>query len=364
MKTVTSFVYSSPSAISTSVNAPFSIYIGDDISLVASPIKSVYFTATGIYTGGGTFAFSLNSSGGSTKTFTMPNVGSTPTRFTLLYKDPSGIIAPTTAGTFTYTLNMVPSGVTLSGLGVDVSVTYEYTESSCPDGQATNQKIKTEDTFVYSSAGQISTSVNAPVSLYIGNDISGIATPIKSAYFTITGLYTGGGSYAFTLDGNGATTKSFAMPSVGGTPTPFSLKYKDTTGEIAPTTAGTYAYTLAMVPTGVTLSGLGVVLTVTYQHKPAACAGYPPTGELESTTFDTTGSVDGAAYNSIMWRGNLGGPSQTIGHVRFQLATSASPSGPWSYAGGATCTAGDWFDPGAQDTPNEQPVFPIQGAAL
>ncbi len=49
---------------------------------------------------------------------------------------------------------------------------------------------------------------------------------------------------------------------------------------------------------------------------------------LTSSIFDT-GIVGGAAYNTIMWQGSQ--PTQTS--VRFQLATSNNPAGPWSYVG-------------------------------
>jgi hypothetical protein len=74
---------------------------------------------------------------------------------------------------------------------------------------------------------------------------------------------------------------------------------------------------------------------------PSALA-YPPYGELTSAVFDTTGSADGPSYNSIMWRGLLGGPAFNQGQVLFQLAASDSSSGPWNYVGGS-CTSADWF---------------------
>ncbi|MEI7741594.1 MAG: hypothetical protein WCJ29_03750 [bacterium] len=353
VKTVTNFIYSSPTALSGTVNVPYSIYIGDDISAVVNPVKSGWFTSTGLYTGSGTVAYSINGNGASTKTFTLPNVGATPTRFTILYNDPSNTMNPSSSGTYNYTLNIVSSGVSMSGFGVELRLTYEFTLSSCPDGATANEKIKTVENYAYASPTQITGTVTTPVSIYIGEDISGITGPIKSAFFTITGIYTGSGTYAFTLNGDGASTKTFTFPNVGSTPTIFTLKYSDSTGIINPTTSGTYSYSLAMVPSGLTISGLGVLITYTYQHKPPSCGGFPPTGEMESTTFDTTGVSDGPGYNSILWKGALGGPSQNVGHVRFQLAASASSTGPWTYVGGATCTVSDWFEPTGPDTPIE-----------
>ena len=74
-------------------------------------------------------------------------------------------------------------------------------------------------------------------------------------------------------------------------------------------------------------------------------------GNLISSVFDSTGSVDGGGYNSVLWKGTLG--TGSTGKVRFQFAASDNTTGPWSYIGGGTCAAGDWFDPGAPDTPIE-----------
>jgi len=72
-------------------------------------------------------------------------------------------------------------------------------------------------------------------------------------------------------------------------------------------------------------------------------------GTLISSVFDST--TTGAGFNSIMWKGTLGGigTPPTEGKVRFQFATSNSTTGPWDYRGGNTCTVGDWFDPGGPD---------------
>ena len=55
--------------------------------------------------------------------------------------------------------------------------------------------------------------------------------------------------------------------------------------------------------------------------------GYADSGNLESSTFDTGG--DSLAYNWIAWSGTQ--PLNTT--IRFQIATSDSPLGPWTYRG-------------------------------
>ncbi len=90
-------------------------------------------------------------------------------------------------------------------------------------------------------------------------------------------------------------------------------------------------------------------------------------GDLISAVFDTASSSDGPAYNSIMWQGVLAGAGQNEGKVRFQLAASDCSNGAtnyptcsvgsWSYIGGTTCAAGDWYDPGGPDIPAEIGCF-------
>lgn len=73
-------------------------------------------------------------------------------------------------------------------------------------------------------------------------------------------------------------------------------------------------------------------------------SGLAVSGSLDSAVFDTfttTGAGQGPAYNSIMWKGTEG-----TGKVRFQFATSESASGAWSFIGGPTCGASDWYDTG------------------
>lgn len=55
---------------------------------------------------------------------------------------------------------------------------------------------------------------------------------------------------------------------------------------------------------------------------------YYATGTLDSAIFDT-GVASGTQLNSMLWRGTV--PAGTA--VKFQLAASASASGPWNYVG-------------------------------
>ncbi|MBI5147853.1 MAG: hypothetical protein HZA37_01740 [Parcubacteria group bacterium] len=219
-------------------------------------------------------------------------------------------------------------------------------------------QIKSTDTFITSGDGAVSSATSTSFTLYIGDNLSGVTNPIKSVYFAISGVYTGNsGTLKLDINGDASTAKTFTLPDVGSTPTPFEIMYKDDTNKINPASAGSYAYTLNTTPTNVTVYGLGAKMTETHRYKPPACGGaYPATGELISRIFDT--GTDGAAYNSVMWKGALGGPSQNQGKARLKIATSDSDGGPWNYRGPeTTCSTNttsdsDWYV-AAADTPVE-----------
>lgn len=78
---------------------------------------------------------------------------------------------------------------------------------------------------------------------------------------------------------------------------------------------------------------------------------------LTSSVYDTTANTSSIGYNSIMWKGTLGGAGLNEGKVKFQLSASASSVGPWNYFGGSTCGALDWFDTLGPDKPIELKGF-------
>ncbi len=339
VKTNESLVYSSNTAVTTIQNATITLYIGDNLSGVITPVKSAYLVASGVYTGSGTLEFKIDGDGATTQTFTLPNVGTTPTSFEFIYKDPSNKMNPTSAGQYTYSLDMTPSGVTLYGFAVKLIETHQYAPTACADG--TTEKTKTNESLVMSINGVATGVQNGTVNLYIGDNLSGITSPLKSLYFVATGVYTGNGTLAFTIDSDGATTQTFTLPNVGTTPTPFELIYRDPSNKINPTSAGEYTYPISVTPSSVTLYGLGVKLIETHQYDPASCGGLPPYGDLISSVFDS-GVSDGVGHNSIMWKGTEG-----TGKVRFQVAVSDSTSGPWSYLGSSdnlNCNISGWYE--------------------
>lgn len=218
-------------------------------------------------------------------------------------------------------------------------------------------QIKSVDFFVGDSDTTVSSQVNRTFSIYIGDNISGVTNPIKSVYVSVSGVYTGSGTLQLQLDSDSATSRTYTLPNVGSTPTPFTILYKDPSGKISPTTSGSYSYTLNVIPSGVTIYGLGAKAKTTYRYKPPACGGMPIYGDLTSAVFETTGSADGPAYNSIMWKGTPG-----TGKIIFQFATSQCTNGATNYPtcsvgtwasilrGGATCGTGDFYDTGVSPT--------------
>lgn len=358
VRSTETLIYSSDVAVSGAVNAPFTVYVGDNLAGVTNPIKSLFFTVSGVYTGSGSITLTIDSDAATSQAFTLPNVGSAPTSFEFTYKDPSGMINPSSAGSYNHTLNVVPSGVTLTTFGVRMSETHRYVPAACPDGST--QKVKTNNFLIISSDSSVSASRTDSFTLYLGDNMAGIATPLKSLQFTISGVYTGGGTVTMSLNSDVATEQAFVLPSVSA-PTQYEFIYKDPTSSISPTSAGSYNHTITTNPSGVTLYQLGITAQETHRYAPPACGGFPIKGDLYSGVFDTTGMATGASYNSILWKGTLGGPGTNQGHVRFQLAASDCANGAidypncgtgsWSFVGGATCVNTDWFDPGAADTP-------------
>ncbi|MBI3634020.1 MAG: hypothetical protein HY228_00155 [Candidatus Yonathbacteria bacterium] len=112
----------------------------------------------------------------------------------------------------------------------------------------------------------------------------------------------------------------------------------------------------------VTNNGATTGFVYTQYAKAIIASGLPATGTLDSAVFDTftTGAaLQGPAYNSIMWKGNQNG---SLGKVQFQLATSDSSSGPWSFYGssGGTCNTTNYYDTTGTDVPVELSCSPAQ----
>lgn len=338
--------------ISSQVDLPVSLFIGNDLNGVVNPVKRSSFKISGNYTGGGSIQFQINGDNSSSKTLVLPNLSKS-TNFEFIYNDDAGLIRPTSAGTYNYVLNVIPSGVTVYGLAAKLEVTYQFAPSTCVDGAPANEKIKTTEFYV-AQLNNFSTDISLPVSLYIGDNLEGVTSPVKSVYFLISGVYSGSGVISSSIDSG--SSKNYSLP-LAGNATDFSFIYRDDSGQINPTSAGTYNYNLNLSQIGLTISTLNVKAVMSYRYKPVSCGlGYPPYGDLISAVYDSTASTDGAAYNSVMWKGQLGGASFDKGQVLFQLAAADDSAGPWNYVGGATCGNSDWYN-AIQGTPTQVDCF-------
>src|SRR3989304_1036251 len=214
---------------------------------------------------------------------------------------------------------------------------------------AANQ-IKTTETFIIGTPDVLSpsTATSSELTLYIGDNLSGVTNPVKSAQVAVSGIYTSTADGSITVQ-LGSDSQVFTMKDVSA-PTPFEILYNATGTPDAITSAGTYNYPLTVTPSAqITIYGLSAKLAETHRYKPPTCGtGYAATGNLESSTFDT-GIVSGSAYNSIMWAGQLG--TNEIGKVKLHLASDAEGDGPWTYYG-ADCNQGTFYT-AASSTPME-----------
>jgi len=77
-------------------------------------------------------------------------------------------------------------------------------------------EIKTTETYIYDSDTAVSSQVNQSFSLYIGDDLSGVSTPVKSVHVAVSGVYTGNGTLELQLDSDPTTSQVFTLPNVGG----------------------------------------------------------------------------------------------------------------------------------------------------
>jgi hypothetical protein len=144
------------------------------------------------------------------------------------------------------------------------------------------------------------------------------------------------GYSSYTLDLN----SSFCG---GSCTTPFLVRY-DASG-IVSDFQGNKDYTFYARGTGFSVDLWSAKIIITYKYS-VNTGAFPAKGELISSTFDT-GVAQGAAYNSLLWKGSLNGGS--LGQVGLQIAASNSITGPWLFEG-PDCTSGTRYSPDA-DTP-------------
>lgn len=247
-------------------------------------------------------------------------------------------------------LNSLEGGFQLVGGGQEHRVTQMYAQVEY-DSEIKTVKYHVTQQLLPMGSGS---SVNEQFSFYIADDLD----EVKSAYIEIKGLSLPINPLTLdmSVDDTGAPyptgsprLKTYTIDASGRV-LPFKFIY-DTTNYFKTfvTGPGDYARYFNLKVTGNSVYVLNAKLIITYTHvKPPPVVGaYRQFGVLTSSAFDT-GSVDGAAYNSIMWSGLK--PAGT--RVKLQIATSSNQAGPFNFIGGASCAGGDWWEPNS-DTPEE-----------
>lgn len=186
----------------------------------------------------------------------------------------------------------------------------------------------------------LSSTVDESFSFYIADPID----EVRSAFIEIKGVSIPIAS--FTL---GVTVNNSATPgaydatytiNATGRPTSFKINHDVTNyfknplgGNVR--TAGNYTkYIHLNTNSDIYLVGAKLIITYSWVKPPAVTGAYKPYGDLISSTFDT-GSASGAAFNSIIWKGN-----EPVGtKVKLQIAASNCQNGATN---SPTCTAGVW----------------------
>ncbi len=344
--------------ITGSKTIDFSISGGEVVG--ASGTMKVYLSIDGLYQGGGSFVVRIDGDPLSDQTFTLPNVPDSAT-FSFIYIDRAHKLAATTAGTYMHTLTLLANGVSLST--VSVHATNSYTReigNNCPDGLPSTEKTKTVEYFI-SGVPAITSMMTLPISYAINDDISAISGAVTSAYVELSGHYDGAGTVSLYFNDPLRDGVTYALPATPN-PAKFDLLSVNAKDVFQHATGGAYTQQFTIDPKGITLSSVSMKLVLSYVFHPAqsGCGGFPATGEAESAVLDT-GATGDVLYNSLTWRGVLGGANGNVGKVRFQFASASCANGAsdyptcsvggWNYVGGATCSSGDWFTTLGPDIP-------------
>lgn len=237
-------------------------------------------------------------------------------------------------GTYDYTLYLKGTSADSTGSfsisSAKLILTYEY---SSPE----TDLIKTTKFFVEQKSDNIFSGMeNAKdFSIYISEK----QPEIKSVFVEVSGNAKGGGAGTIEISvadqGLGAnyTVYNLDLSPISGK-SKFTIFYNAITNIVSSDFPGTKYYTLYFKGTGFDTDLLRAKIIVTYKYS-AASAGLPVSGYIISSTIDTQ-IVKGAAFNALMWQGNLNG-----GKTRLQIATSNCPGGQLDYP---LCSTGSWGD--------------------
>lgn len=324
-KTVTFFASQDATAKTSGELFPQSFPVS--IPETAATIKSAYIEINGIsYNSSGTQNIAADLDGAGLKNFTIPG-SARAQEFKLNYDVTSLLLASTN----TYTLNLtgISTGGIFSIFSAKLVMTYEY-------DSVQNTLSKTTEFFVgQENSKALSDSV---ISKNFSISIPDQSPAIKSAFIEISGIIKGSGNdvtmrAGLYNSGSLVAYKNTYNMDLGSqnSSARFTLQY-NALSDIS-TTNNDYVLHFT-ANRDINLWNARLYLTYEY----SGASGYPITGYVISSTFDT-GVDKGAAFNSIMWNGSANG-----GAVRLQLATSncqngktnpptCDDSGAWTYLG-------------------------------
>lgn len=229
--------------------------------------------------------------------------------------------------------------------------------------QPPNYQIRTLKFFIYQNPNTMaggSSSGIIPFNIFIGEK----DPVIKDAYIELTGVTSGPSD--ITIDTRAiqeadsfatVRAKTFSLGSFVKS-NHFKFLYAGNAGlddssllyylQRIIQAPGSYSFEFKADIAVASVSALRARMVITYQFTPPTSGALPVSGYVISSTFDT-GQIQGAAYNSLMWKGNTNG-----GKVRLQLATSTIETGPWNDVDfkGDNCDSNSYYEP-ADDTPIE-----------
>lgn len=215
-----------------------------------------------------------------------------------------------------------------------------------PNSEETGSKQKTTEFFVLQENNVLTNgnSTSTEFEIFIGED----EPDLKNAKIEINGIASSMASNprieVYLQNKSGTQQSDISTYNISSSPnsTKFILTFNATTflSVTSPLVEGSNFYRIFITPFDLSVSLLSATVKINYKFTPPTTGiGYYPFGTLYSATFDT-GITQGAAYNSILWKGNI-----QSGKVKFQLATSDSSSGPWNYYGpGCTTASPDMYD--------------------
>lgn len=218
--------------------------------------------------------------------------------------------------------------------------------------------FKTETKKIKYSLMQKLVAVSGPLDESFDFAIADPIDEVRSAFIEIGGVAqpVANVSLGVKVDNSpstpGAYDKTYVI-SATGRPTNFKIIHDVTDYFKSFVTApGGYTKYLHLNPNNnIYLLNAKLVIVYTYIIPPQIAGEYRAKAELTSSVFDTTGSGDGPAYNSIIWKGAL-----NAGKVRFQIGTSDNDTVSNFY--GSDCTNNTWYDVNP-DTPAEIKCFSL-----